>query len=607
MSWKSTLTSGKLVAQGTVPGWQLQGANPGQEQNLNQTHNITEINCLAQLLTAGHLPAGDAPALSVITDGRLSSMSWQLVAQEVLLWADGLKQLGVRRGDHVAIIAANSAGWVLADLSLQAIGAVSVPLHTSLSYQQCCENIKHAEAKYLITDTPTRASEIGSEIGAETGIKEFTFQEIDLAGQGSGAAAKLEDCFADRSPSDLATILYTSGTTGQPRGVMLSHGNLVSNAVAVSDAVASGEQETRLAFLPFSHIYARTCDIGSWLYRGTHLVLAESRETILRDCQLCQPTTLNSVPYFYQKVADGLLNDCRERASVPFREPGTNGTPQRAFPTAQQLRQAFGGKIRRLSCGGAGVPAEVERFYEERGLPILSGYGLTEASPVVTATAKDQYIAGTVGKPIPRVEVQLDLSIEENSGELIVRSPGVMQGYWRDEAATREVLRDGWLHTGDLAEWAGGNLRIIGRKKEILVLTTGKNVVPTAIEQQLIGSPIIEQACVLGNGRKCLAAILVPNPEQLKAEIRRRRLWVWSKRRAVSHPQIRDWFRAEIDRCLSELAHHEQVGKFVIIPRGFSQELGELTPKLSLRRSAIERNFGKEIETLYRETQSSRV
>lgn len=552
------------------------------------------------------MPAGEELALSFFSKGILASVSWNRLAKDVLRWTTALEKLGVRRSDHVALVAANSYGWILADLSLQALGAVSVPLHTSLSFTQYQELMKHAEVKFLLADTPTRASEIGE----ESGVENSTFQEIETTkrgggtGQGSSDLTELETYTSKIAANDLATILYTSGTTGRPRGVMLSHGNLVSNAIAVSDAVASDvanyeDGETRLAFLPFSHIYARTCDIGSWLYRGTHLVLAESRETILRDCQLCQPTTLNGVPYFYQKVADGLLAKEKESDNNPSRIA--------THCMSEALKAAFGGKIRRLSCGGAGVPPEVERFYEERGLPILSGYGLTEASPVVTATAKDQYIAGTVGRPIPQVEIKIAASTDKNSGELLVRSPGVMQGYWRDETATNEVLRDGWLHTGDLAAWAGDNLRIVGRKKEMIVLSTGKKVVPTAIEQQLTGSPIIEQACVLGNGRKYLTAILVPNPEQLKAEIRRRHLWVWSKRRAVSHPKIREWFRAEIDRCLSELAHHEQVGKFMIIPRGFSQELGELTPKLSLRRSVIERNFWKEIATLYRETPSGRV
>ncbi|MEQ8209870.1 MAG: AMP-dependent synthetase/ligase [Lacipirellulaceae bacterium] len=556
-----------------------------REQNLIRTRDITEITCLPQFLTAERLPAGDETALSTICAGQLSSVSWNQVAQDLVRWVRGLEHAGVKRGDYVALVAENSYPWILADLSLQAIGAVSVPLHSSLSFAQYRDLIRHSEAKFLLADTPTRASEIGEEAEVEN----CTFQEIEASTE--QGTSELQEYTCQRNANDLATILYTSGTTGQPRGVMLSFGNLVSNAVAVSDAVASNEQETRLAFLPFSHIYARTCDIGSWLYRGTHLVLAESRETILRDCQLCQPTTLNGVPYFYQKVADGI----RAKGNEAEKDPSRSATHCRS----DALRTAFGGKIRRLSCGGAGVAPETERFYEQCGLPILSGYGLTEASPVITATAKDEYKAGTVGKPIPGVDLKID-----SDGELLVRSPGVMQGYWRDEAATAEVLRDGWLHTGDLAEWAGENLRIIGRKKEILVLNTGKKVVPTAIEQQLTGSPIIEQACVLGNGRKYLTAILVPTPERLKAEIRRQRLWVWSKRRAVTHPKIRDWFRQEIDRCLAQLAHHEQVAKFVIIPRGFSVELGELTPKLSLRRNVIEKNLHKEIESMYLSTQN---
>ncbi|QDS97534.1 AMP-dependent synthetase/ligase [Adhaeretor mobilis] len=534
----------------------------------------------------------DEPALTTIAKGKLHSYSWQQVAEDVLRWTAALTELGFGRGQRVALIGSNSYHWILADLSLQLCGAVSVPLHTSLSIEQIVGRIEHAQVSLILADSPR----VTSEIGEETSIENFTFEEMHTrAGQGTVDTSHVSQWIEHSDREALTTILYTSGTSGEPRGVMLSHQNLVSNAVAVSDAVASAELETRLAFLPFSHIYARTCDLGSWLYRGTHLVLAESRDTILRDCLLVKPTTLNGVPYFYQKVADGL------------RVPSTSGTPGRSathsrgshldqkLPPEQDLRAVFGGSIRRLSCGGAGVAPEIEQFFSDRGLPIHSGYGLTEASPVITATPSDGYVPGTVGRPIPGVEVRL-----ADDGEILVRSPGVMMGYWQDKAATSEAIQDGWLHTGDLGQWRDENLRISGRKKEIIVLTTGKKIAPTSIEQRLTGSPVIEQACVFGTGQKYVTAIIVPNPDRLKEEIRRQRLWVWSKHRAVTHPKIHAWFREEIERCLTSVAHHEKIARFAIIPRGFSQELGEMTPKLSLRRQTIEENFQKEIEAMYK-------
>ncbi|HMO84401.1 MAG TPA: AMP-binding protein, partial [Lacipirellulaceae bacterium] len=245
---------------------------------------------------------------------------------------------------------------------------------------------------------------------------------------------------------------------------------------------------------------------------------------------------------------------------------------------------------------------EVDRFFAERELPILCGYGLTEASPVVTATMPGEHRAGTVGRPLAGVEVALAAD-----GEVLVRGPNVMQGYWRDEAATAAALRDGWLHTGDLGRWdAAGQLCIVGRTKEMIVLATGKKVAPTSVEQRLAGPPWIEQACVVGDGRKGLAARVVPNGDALRAEIKRRRLWVWSRRRALTHPQVVALYRGEIDRCLGDLAEFEQVGPFHLVGRAFSQEDGEVTPKLSLCRETIAARFAGEIDAMYRRGENVR-
>jgi long-chain acyl-CoA synthetase len=214
---------------------------------------------------------------------------------------------------------------------------------------------------------------------------------------------------------------------------------------------------------------------------------------------------------------------------------------------------------------------------------------------VISITTADTYVSGTVGRPLENLEIRL-----ADDGEVQVRGESIMRGYWRDDEATAVAIEDGWLKTGDLGAFdADGSLRIVGRKKELLVLATGKKVAPTQVEQLLTGSRLIEQACVLGDGRNYLAAIIVPNGDALRREIRERRLWVWSKRRAVTHPKVMALYRREIDRCLSQIAHCEQIGQFVILPRAFSAELGELTAKLSLRREVIAKNFAREIERMY--------
>ncbi|MEX0641911.1 MAG: AMP-binding protein, partial [Pirellulales bacterium] len=355
---------------------------------------------------------------------------------------------------------------------------------------------------------------------------------------------------ARMGPSSLATILYTSGTTGRPRGVMLSHGNLAANASATADAFGGGADQTRLCILPLSHIYARTCDLYTWVYRGSRLVLAESRETLARDLQIARPTALNAVPYLYQKIADKL----------------------RALPELEQsaaLRHYFGGRIETLSCGGAALAPSVETWFADKGLPILCGYGLTESSPVISAATPTRHRIGSVGLPLPNVEARIAAD-----SEILARGPNIMLGYWRDEVATSDVLKDGWLHTGDLGELdADGYLFIRGRKKELIVLSTGKKVSPTRVESLLTASPLIEQAAVFGDGQSALIALIVPATPAMPQE-------------ACEH---------EVARCLATAAHEEQVRSFAILDRPFSIERGELTPKLSLCRSVIARNFAAEL------------
>lgn len=538
-----------------------------------------ESMTIPALLAATAARRGGAPALGVIAGGTLVWRSWSELGALVARAAEGLAARGVAPGDRVAQLSPNGEGWITADLALQQLGAVHVPLHAALAPAQAAEQVRHAGAHLLLVDNAATAARVRAAVGEQAEI--VTHAELLATGPAPSrgvcsAEANTGGIHASPAPDSLATILYTSGTTGPPRGVMLTQRNLVANAVGVTDAVAAIADEIRLCVLPLSHIYARTCDLYSWIYRGTRLVLAESRETILRDCQLARPTVINAVPYFYQKVADGL------RSNEPTAGAGA-------------LRQAFGGAVKRCYCGGAGLAPEVEEFFAERELPILCGYGLTEAAPVVTASTFDTYATGTVGRPLPNLATRL-----ADDGELLVRGPNVMQGYWHDPAATAAVLQEGWLHTGDLAEWAeNGNLRIVGRKKEMIVLATGNKVAPTRIEQLLVGSPWIEQCCVVGDGRKCLAALIVPNPDRLRQEIRRRRLFVWSRRRALTHPKVLALYREEIDRSLAGLASFEQVGPFVLLGRGFSVEAGEMTPKLSLCRRVIEGAFSNEIEAMY--------
>ncbi len=513
----------------------------------------------------------DRPALGTIHEGHLQWRTWQDLRLEVDQYARLLRTHQVQPGDRVGQVSENCQAWIAVDLAILSLGAVHVPMHVSLAASQLVDQIRDCDAQVVLL-SPAAQSKFKQKLDTCCTVL------LHTSAQAKNDPATPIENFAEAYPNlpsanDLATLIYTSGTTGKPRGVMLSHQNLTSNAISVTQAVGTQADETRLCFLPFSHIYARTCDLYSWLFQGSQLVLAENRETIVRDCQIASPSVINGVPYFYQKLAEQL-------------QDAKSGT----------LESLLGGRIKRCFCGGAAVAPEVESLFEQQGLPLLSGYGLTEASPVVTATSLENYQAGSVGRPLPGIEVHLS-----DDHEILVRGPGVMQGYWRDPLATQNTLAEGWLKTGDLGQWsASGNLTIAGRAKELIVLTTGKNVSPTQIENLLVGSPYVESVCVVGDGRKCLAALIVPNPAALRTFIQQKRLWVWSRRRAVTHPRVHELFRSEIDRLLAGVSRAEQVGPFAILDRNFALEQGEITTKLSLRRSKIAANFSHLIESIYR-------
>jgi long-chain acyl-CoA synthetase len=385
-------------------------------------------------------------------------------------------------------------------------------------------------------------------------------------------------------PARLATILYTSGTTGEPKGVMLSHRNLVSNARAALAMFSYQPGDVRLNFLPLSHIFARTCDLYTWLAADSDVALAlsESRETVIANCQEVHPTHLSAVPYFYDRVYCGL------------RDAGVAEKPGAAAGL-------LGGRVRMLASGGAPLRPQLFDFFQSQGLDICEGYGLTESSPVITINPPGAARRGSTGRAIPDVEIQI-----AGDGEVLTRGPHVMQGYWQNEAATREMIDDdGWLHTGDLGRLDDdGYLYITGRKKEIIVLSTGKKVAPAQIEALLCEDPLVSQALVIGDGRSYIAALIVPHAENLHKAIAAQGLAVTSPEAALADANVRALYEAAIASRLACVSHYEQVKTFTLVGRPFTIEQGELTPKLSLRRKVIETNFAAEIAGLYGDPRS---
>jgi long-chain acyl-CoA synthetase len=411
---------------------------------------------------------GDEQALGFIRSGELRWRTWREVADEAAGLASVMRSAGVERGDRVAHVSENRYEWIITDLAIHLAGAIHVPIHVTLSPEQIAEQVVDSGGKLVFASTEALWASLADHMPQK--VPHFVH---DAAEECSWRAQlHVDGAFSaltshQTAPETLATILYTSGTTGRPRGVMLSHSNLASNASAVVAAFPENKEETRLCILPLSHIYARTCDLYTWVCRGSRLALGQTRETLAGDLQLVRPTALNAVPFLFQRVAD------RIRAA--------------GGDEAAALRGFFGGRMQMLNSGGAPLAPELERWYADHGLPVLIGYGLTETSPVVSFSTPQSYKPGSVGRLLPGVEVRI-----ADDGEILVRGPNIMLGHWRDDAATAQVIRDGWFHTGDLGELdADGFLSIRGRKKELIVLSTGKKVVPTRVELLLVQSPLI--------------------------------------------------------------------------------------------------------------------
>ncbi len=529
----------------------------------------------------------DKPAVFTFVAGQTKSRTWREFAADVFVAAARLQECEVQLGDRVALVSENRYEWLVTDLAILLAGAVHVPVHALLTTDGIVPQLLGCSPKAVIYSKWEHVSKVVAALDDD--VAEFVFDKsqqfpeypppflLDSNSQTTeGAKRWLQERRPQISPDSPATLLYTSGTTGEPRGVFLSHRNLYSNAAAVIEAFLP-RIDRRLNFLPLSHIFARTCDWYVALVSGTEIGLATSRETILDDCQKFQPTVLNGVPYFFDKVRRNLL------------EKNPN-------PSAADLRNALGGKVTLCNVGGAALPDHVFDFYQERGIALRQGYGLTEASPVVTLSTETSFRRGSVGKPIPGVEVRI-----ADDSEILTRGPNVMLGYWNDSAATENAIdQDRWLHTGDLGRIDDdGFLFVTGRRKEMIALASGKKVHPAKVESLLTSDPLILQACVIGEGRNYLTALLVPNPDVLRSEIKRHRLWVFSRRGALRHRRVVEWFDAAVRRTLADLAPWEQVKKFTLLGRGFTIESGELTPKLSLRRDEIERNLRREIDAMY--------
>jgi long-chain acyl-CoA synthetase len=526
---------------------------------------------------------GPRVALRFKKDGLYHDLRWDQYRDHVYSCAAALVQHGIQPGDRVAILSENRVEWLVADMAILAAGAVNVPLHAPLSARQVHFQLDNAGVRFVFVsnaDQSAKIQEIRAALPDLLGVSFDANRWQSFLQRGRLASAAVHEERQRReahlTPSDLATIIYTSGTTGNPKGVMLSQRNLLSNALAFKEVSPIGPDSVILNWLPFSHIYARTVDIYVPLAVGATLCLGESADTVIADLAAIQPTNMSGVPRFYEKVLAAVRHD----------DPKVLG---------QRLRAIFGPRIDFLGSGGAPLPVAVARAYQNAGLPVLQGYGLTESSPVISFNRRDHYKIESVGQPLPGVEVRIG-----PDEEILTRGPHVMAGYWKNPKETAATLIDGWLHTGDLGRLdSDGFLTITGRKKDLLVLSNGKKVVPSQLEGMLLGDPCIDQVVICGEGRNFLTALVVPQwgnlaramslGEPIEAETMAR------------DGKVREFLEARVAQALGQEAAWEQVQKIVVLAQPFSVAQDEMTVSLKMRRNVIVERHRVELEALYRE------
>ena len=569
-------------------------------------------------------------------DGRWHSISAADMLRRAKDIAFGLRSLGVRKGDRVAIVSESCVEWVLADQGCLFAGAVTVPIYPTLTPPQVQYILEDCAPKLLFVATREKFYEIWDatqncksisgvvlfDPTAQTDSNVGTLAELEQRGRELAAThPQVIDELGHACPDDLATIIYTSGTTGEPKGVMLSHANMVSNLIDSSNHLEFGANDSALSVLPLSHSFERQA-MNMYLHHGMSVYFGEL-ETLGEYLREVKPTVFVGVPRIYEKIlarvqdramAKGKLNAALVHWAVEIGKSWAQRISDRKhIPFVlslkhkfadlilfEKVRNAMGGRIRILVSGGAALSNEVSLAFLGAGLPIVQGYGLTETSPVITAGQLHDIRVGTSGKPIRNVEVRIAAD-----GEIETRGPHVMQGYWHKPEETRAVISgDGWFKTGDIGSLdSEGFLTITDRKKELLKTSGGKYIAPQPIEQMIKGSRFVNQVVVIGNNRQFASALIVPDWEQLEAYAKYKGLaGLNSHADFCRSPRIVDLFARQILARTHSLAQFEKIKKIALLEHEFSVEGGEMTPTLKVKRRVIDEKYRAVIDRLYSET-----
>jgi len=566
---------------------------------------------------------------------QYTSISHAALLDRIRRVSHGLREIGIRRGDRVAILSENRPEWAIADFACLTSGVTDVPLYPSLPAEQLGYPLRDSGAVAIFVSTPAQAEKIAAirgELPALTTVVAFdnsaagnadmTLEGLERRGAVGDSPARAAEFRADAlraKPNDLATIIYTSGTTGEPKGVMLSHDNIYSNVAATRNALLMRGDDVSLSFLPLSHILQRMGDYW-FLATGTSIAYVDSFDLVPVAMAQVRPTIAISVPRLYEKMYARVLENALAGGALKKRiffwargvadrwaDEKLAGREPRGLLAVQydiaqklvfsKLKARTGGRLRYFVSGGAPLAPEINKFFYAAGLVILEGYGLTETSPVIGVNTPDNFRIGTIGKPIDGVEVKI-----AEDGEILTRGPHVMQGYYNKPDATREAIDDdGWFKTGDIGVIEDDFIRITDRKKDIIVTAGGKNIAPQPIENAVKTNKYVSQAVMIGDKRKFPVMLVVPNWDNLEKWAKIKNILWTDRAQLLAMPTVHAKMEKEIQSRFAGLAHFETPKKIALLEHDFSVDSGELTPTLKVKRRVIDRNYKTVIDGLYTE------
>jgi long-chain acyl-CoA synthetase len=574
-------------------------------------------------------------------DGTFIAMSYAQLWEDIRRVSGKLREEGVQYDSKVGLLALSRSWWPIVDVAVMSLGAVTVPIYPSLPSNQMEFIIRHSDMEGLVLQDMKQLKKV-LDIPATSipGLRflvvldesrdpqllhaarkrfQVYFYEDWIRARHTLSEEEWKGFWAGLTRDDVATIVFTSGTTGVPKGVVLTHGNILANIEGIREIVRLYPTDRSLSYLPLSHIFERTCGQFVPFAAGASIAYARNFQQILDDFRVIPPTIFTTVPRLLEKIQEGVYEKVQQSGKVTqrlFQWAVDLGTKVRVEKSARagarlaladrlvfhKIQALFGGQLRAVIVGGAPLPRYVGRFFTAVGMSVAEGYGMTETSPVVAANRPEAPVLGTAGRILHNVQVRI-----ADDGEVLVKGPSIMRGYYHNEEATREAFtEDGWLRTGDIGRVTPtGELQITDRKKNLIVLSTGKKVTPAPIEGDILKRPVVDQVVLIGQGRKYISAIVVPN-EPLVAD--------WYRRRGKDVPPRSEWHKdvalvnfllREVEEATREYAKFEQPKKILIAREPFTVDNGLMTPTLKARAKAVVEAYQAEIDALYEESRAS--